>query len=38
MQEAYDKGLVVQTSPGMVPRSKRYLDEQKGQPIDRHLE
>ena len=34
MQEAYDKGLVVQTSPGMVPRSKRYLDEQKGQPID----
>ena len=34
MQAAYEKGLVVQTRPGAVPRLKRYLDEQKGQPID----
>ena len=34
MQAAYDNGLVVQTKPGNVPQLKRYLDEQKGQPID----
>ncbi len=34
MQEAYDKGLIVQSKPGAVPRLKRYLDEQKGVPID----
>jgi len=34
MQEAYEKGLVVQSKPGAVPRLKRYLDEQKGIPID----
>ncbi|MCY4389120.1 MAG: DNA methyltransferase [Desulfurellaceae bacterium] len=34
MQAAYEKGLVVQPRPGAVPRLKRYLDEQKGQPID----
>ena len=34
MQDAFDKGLVVQTKPGAVPALKRYLDEQKGNPID----
>lgn len=34
MQEAYDKGLVIQNKPGSVPRLKRYLDEQEGTPID----
>jgi DNA modification methylase len=34
MQRAYDEGLVVQTAPGRVPRVKRYLDEQRGRPID----
>ena len=34
MQEAYEKGLIVQTKPGAVPRLKRYLDEQEGTPID----
>jgi site-specific DNA-methyltransferase (adenine-specific) len=34
MQEAYDKGLVVQVSPGAVPRFKRYIDEQEGVPVD----
>lgn len=33
MQEAYDKGLVVQTKPGGVPAYKRYLDEQEGTPV-----
>jgi site-specific DNA-methyltransferase (adenine-specific) len=33
MQEAYEKGLVVQTKPGAVPALKRYLDEQEGTPI-----
>jgi site-specific DNA-methyltransferase (adenine-specific) len=33
MQEAYGKGLVVQTKAGNVPRYKRYLDEQRGKPI-----
>ena len=33
MQEAYDKGLVVQSKPGAVPRFKRYLDEQEGTPL-----
>jgi site-specific DNA-methyltransferase (adenine-specific) len=33
MQEAYDAGLVIQSKPGMVPRFKRYLDEQRGLPI-----
>ena len=33
MQEAFDKGLVVQTKAGNVPRYKRYLDEQRGKPI-----
>ncbi|MEN6533203.1 MAG: DNA methyltransferase [Bryobacteraceae bacterium] len=34
MQEAYQKGLVVQSSSGAVPRFKRYLDEQEGVPVD----
>ena len=33
MQELIDAGLVVQTSPGAVPRRKQYLDEGKGVPI-----
>jgi DNA modification methylase len=33
MEEAYAAGLVVQPSPGAVPRFKRYLDEQKGKAI-----
>jgi len=34
MQEAYEKGFIVQSHPGAVPRLKRYLDEQEGIPID----
>lgn len=34
MQEAYQKGIVVQTKPGAVPCLKRYLDEQEGNPVD----
>jgi DNA methylase/Restriction endonuclease len=34
MQEAYEKGLVIQNKSGAVPRLKRYLDEQEGAPID----
>ena len=34
MQEAYEQGLVVQPRPGAVPRMKRYLDEQRGRPLD----
>ena len=34
MQEAYDAGQIVQTRLGTVPRFKRYLDEQKGIPVD----
>lgn len=33
MQAAYDAGLVIQPSPGSVPRLKRYLDEQRGKPF-----
>ena len=33
MQEAYDRGLVVQPGPGKIPRYKRYLDEQRGRPL-----
>ena len=34
MQEAYERGLVVQTKPGNVPQQKRYLDEMQGNAID----
>ena len=34
MQESYDKGVIIQKTPGAVPRFKRYLDEQQGNPID----
>lgn len=34
MKEAYASGLVVQPSPGAVPRLKRYLDEREGRPVD----
>ncbi len=34
MHAAYDKGLIVQSKPGSVPRLKRYLDEQEGTPLD----
>ena len=34
MQDAYENGLVIQPSPGAVPRFKRYLDEQEGRPVD----
>lgn len=33
MQKAYEAGIVVQPSPGAVPRLKRYLDEQRGKPF-----
>lgn len=33
MQDAYEKGLVIQTKPGAVPALKRYLDEQEGTPV-----
>ena len=34
MEAAHREGLVIQPSPGAVPRYKRYLDEQKGKSID----
>ena len=34
MQKALEDGLVVQTKPGTVPQLKRYLDEQRGRPLD----
>jgi DNA modification methylase len=34
MQKAYEDGLIVQTKPGTVPQLKRYIDEQRGIPID----
>ena len=34
MEQAYKAGIVVQPSPGAVPRLKRYLDEQEGKPLD----
>ncbi len=33
MQEMYEKERIVQTSPGAVPRQKRYLDEMPGVPL-----
>ncbi|MGA2061708.1 MAG: DNA methyltransferase [Thermoguttaceae bacterium] len=33
MEDAYRKGVVVQTKPGGVPALKRYLDEQEGTPV-----
>lgn len=33
MQELYEEGRIVQTTPGSVPRFKRYLDEGKGVPL-----
>jgi adenine specific DNA methylase Mod len=33
MQELIDKGRIVQTKPGNVPRYKRYLDEMPGVPL-----
>ncbi len=34
MEAAFKAGVVVQPSPGAVPRLKRYLDEQEGKPLD----
>ena len=34
MEAAYDDGIIVQSRPGAVPRSKRYLDEMQGNPVD----
>ena len=34
MEDAFQRGLIVQSRPGAVPRLKRYLDEQEGIPID----
>jgi len=34
MLDAYEKGLIIQSKPGAVPRLKRYLDEQEGIPVD----
>jgi site-specific DNA-methyltransferase (adenine-specific) len=34
MQAAFESGQVVQTRPGVVPRFKRYLDEQEGRSLD----
>jgi site-specific DNA-methyltransferase (adenine-specific)/adenine-specific DNA-methyltransferase len=33
MEELYRQGRIVQTSPGTVPRQKRYLDEMPGVPL-----
>ena len=33
MKRMYDEGRIVQTSPGSVPRQKRYLDEMSGMPV-----
>ncbi len=33
MEELYRQGRIVQTSPGAVPRQKRYLDEMQGVPL-----
>ena len=33
MEKALRDGMVVQPSPGAVPRYKRYLDEQRGKPL-----
>src|SRR6202047_2468006 len=33
MQEAYERGLVIQSAPGRIPRIKRYLDEMPGTPF-----
>jgi adenine-specific DNA-methyltransferase len=33
MQKLYNEGRIVQTSPGAVPRQKRYLDEMPGVPL-----
>jgi DNA modification methylase len=34
MEAGYAAGLVIQTGPGRVPQLKRYLDEQRGLPLD----
>jgi len=34
MEVAYKAGIVLQPSPGAVPRLKRYLDDQEGKPFD----
>ena len=34
MRQEVKAGRVVQTAPGNVPRFKRYLDEQRGKPLD----
>ena len=34
MQRALDAGIVVQSAKGRVPQLKRYIDEQRGLPID----
>lgn len=34
MKTAYEQGLVIQSKVGVVPRLKRYLDEQEGMSID----
>ncbi len=33
MQDAYERGLIIQTAPGRAPRYKRYLDDQRGRPL-----
>lgn len=33
MQQLYEQGRIVQTSPGAVPQQKRYLDEMPGVPL-----
>lgn len=33
MQELYEQGRIVQTTPGTVPQQKRYLDEMPGVPL-----
>ena len=34
LEQAYEKGLVIQTKSGAVPQLKRYLDESKGTQVD----
>jgi hypothetical protein len=33
MKTLYEQGRIVQTTPGTVPREKRYLDEMPGVPL-----
>ena len=34
MKQAFEDGLIVQTEPGTIPQLKRYIDEQRGRPLN----